>query len=48
VAVLARREVLFASLVDEIESTGGGAQAVACNVTDRRAMHEAVASVEAA
>lgn len=47
VAVLARREALLASLVDEIESTGGRAQPVVCDVTDRRAMHEAVASVEA-
>ena len=48
VAVLARREELLESLVDEIESHGGRALAVVCDVTDRRAMHEAVASVEAA
>jgi len=47
VAVLARREELLESLVDEIESRGGRALAVVCDVTDRRAMHEAVARVEA-
>lgn len=48
VAVLARREELLASLVDEIESDGGRSLAVVCDVTDRRAMHEAVTRVESA
>ena len=46
-AVLARREALLSSLVDEIESAGGRAHAVVCDVTDRGAMHAAVADVEA-
>ena len=48
VAVLARREELLESLVGEIEAAGGRALAVPCDVTEREAMHGAVARIETA
>jgi NADP-dependent 3-hydroxy acid dehydrogenase YdfG len=46
VVVLARRQPLLDSLVEEITGSGGRALAVACDVTDARATHEAVRRVE--
>jgi NAD(P)-dependent dehydrogenase (short-subunit alcohol dehydrogenase family) len=43
VAVLARRADLLETLVAEIEAQGGRALALACDVTDRDAVQEAVA-----
>lgn len=42
VVLLARRKELLDSLAAEIETAGGRALAVACDVTDRRAVGEAV------
>jgi NAD(P)-dependent dehydrogenase (short-subunit alcohol dehydrogenase family) len=47
VVALARRKELLDSLVDEIERDGGRAGAVACDVTDRDAVHRAFEEVEA-
>jgi NADP-dependent 3-hydroxy acid dehydrogenase YdfG len=47
VAVIARRRELLDSLVEEIEAAGGRAMAIACDVTDRAAVHEAVRQAEA-
>lgn len=46
VAVMARRKELLDSLVTEIESAGGSAVAVACDVTDREAVRQAVRAAE--
>lgn len=46
VAVIARRQDLLDSLVAEIESSGGRALAIACDVTDREAVREAVQRAE--
>jgi NADP-dependent 3-hydroxy acid dehydrogenase YdfG len=46
VALLARREPLLESLVEEIEKGGGRALARVCDVTDRAAVVAAVAEVE--
>jgi short-subunit dehydrogenase len=47
VVVVARRLDLLESLVKEIESTGGRALAIRCDVTDRDAVHAAVGQAEA-
>jgi short-subunit dehydrogenase len=47
VVVLARRKELLDTLVENIESAGGQAMAIACDVTDRAAVHEAVRRAEA-
>ena len=47
VAVLARRQALLDTLVEEIEQAGGQALAVACDVTDRAAVADAVRQAEA-
>lgn len=46
VAVLARRKELLDSLVEEIGQAGGRALAIACDVTDRAAVREAVQRAE--
>lgn len=46
VALLARRKDLLDTLVEEIESAGGQALALACDVTDRTAVLDAVRSAE--
>jgi short-subunit dehydrogenase len=46
VAVLARRKPLLDELVAEIEGAGGRALALACDVTERAAVREAVREVE--
>lgn len=46
VAVMARRAELLQSLVAEIESSGGRAVAVPCDVTDRQAVRTAIAAAE--
>ncbi|MGE0622238.1 MAG: SDR family NAD(P)-dependent oxidoreductase [Pseudomonadales bacterium] len=46
VAVLARRADLLQSLVAEIEIAGGRAMSVACDVTDRQAVRDAIRTVE--
>lgn len=46
VALLARRADLLSSLAREIETAGGRALAVPCDVTDRAAVHAALARVE--
>lgn len=48
VAAVARRKELLDSLVTEIEAAGGKAIAVACDVTDRAAVRDAVAATERA
>ena len=47
VVVVARRLELLESLVKEIESGGGRALAVRCDVTDRDAVHRAIRQAEA-
>lgn len=47
IAVVARRQALLDTLVEEIEASGGQALAIACDVTDRAAVHEAVRRAEA-
>src|SRR5215470_19996203 len=47
VVVIARRHELLDSLVEEIERDGGRAMAIACDVTDRAAVHAAVRDAEA-
>jgi len=47
IAVAARRKALLDTLVDEIASAGGQAMAIACDVTDRAAVREAVRQAEA-
>lgn len=47
VGVIARREDLLISLVQEIEASGGRALALACDVTDREQVQSAVARAEA-
>jgi NADP-dependent 3-hydroxy acid dehydrogenase YdfG len=47
VAVIARRKALLDTLVEEIERAGGRAMAIACDVTDRAAVREAVEAAEA-
>ncbi len=46
VALLARRQELLESLAKEIEESGGRALAIACDVTDRDAVREAVERAE--
>lgn len=46
VAVVARRRELLDTLVEEIERAGGRAVAIACDVTDREAVREAVRQAE--
>lgn len=46
VALLARREPLLEELAAEIEAAGGHALSIPCDVTDRDAVHAAVARVE--
>jgi len=46
-ALVARRAALLESLVAEIEAEGGRAIAMACDVTDRAAVRDAVAQAEA-
>ncbi|MDH3520577.1 MAG: SDR family NAD(P)-dependent oxidoreductase [Myxococcales bacterium] len=48
VALLARRQALLDTLANEIESEGGRALPLACDVTERTGVHEAVRRVEAA
>ena len=47
VVVVARRLALLESLVEEIAQAGGQALAIACDVTDRAAVHNAVQQGEA-
>src|SRR5262249_31139498 len=47
VVVLARRKELLDTLVEEIEAAGGRAMAIACDVTDRAAVRDAVRAAEA-
>ena len=47
VVVVARRKALLDSLVAEIEQAGGQAMAIACDVTDRAALRDAVRTAEA-
>jgi len=47
VVVMARRQALLDSLVEEIEHAGGQALAIACDVTDRAAVRAAVEQAEA-
>jgi short-subunit dehydrogenase len=47
VVLVARREALLNSLIEEIEHAGGQAMAIACDVTDGAAVHEAVRQAEA-
>src|SRR5262250_2400343 len=46
VVVIARRQPLLDSLVEEIEQAGGRAMAIACDVTDGAAVHAAVHAAE--
>jgi NADP-dependent 3-hydroxy acid dehydrogenase YdfG len=45
--VVARRKPLLDTLVEEIEQAGGRAMAIACDVTDRAAVRDAVRQAEA-
>jgi short-subunit dehydrogenase len=47
VVLLARRQPLLDSLVEEIERAGGQAMAIACDVTDRAVVRETVQRAEA-
>jgi len=47
IAVVARRQALLDTLVEEIEAAGGQALAIACDVTDRAAVQAAVRQAEA-
>ena len=47
IVAVARRKELLDTLVDEIERAGGQALAIACDVTDSPAIHEAVRQAEA-
>jgi short-subunit dehydrogenase len=47
VVAVARRKELLDTLVQEIEAAGGRAFALACDVTDRQAVHETVRRAEA-
>jgi len=47
VVLVARRQALLDSLVEEIEDAGGRALAIGCDVTDRGAVHAAVRRAEA-
>lgn len=47
VAVVARRQALLDTLVEEIERAGGQAMAIACDVTNRAAVRDAVQRAEA-
>jgi len=47
VVVIARRQALLDSLVEEITIAGGQAMAISCDVTDRAAVHAAVRQAEA-
>jgi len=47
VVVVARRQALLETLVEEIERAGGRAMAIACDVTDRAAVGAAVRQAEA-
>jgi len=47
VAVVARRQVLLESLVQEIKDAGGRALAITCDVTDREAVQATVRQAEA-
>lgn len=47
VVVVARRKALLDSLVEDIERAGGQAMAIACDVTDRAGVRDAVRRAEA-
>jgi NADP-dependent 3-hydroxy acid dehydrogenase YdfG len=47
IVVVARRKALLETLVGEIEQAGGQAMAIACDVTDRAAVRDAVRAAEA-
>jgi short-subunit dehydrogenase len=46
VALMARRQLLLDEAVAEITAAGGRALAVACDVTDREAVHAAIGKIE--